>query len=401
MSIRLSGSGETLRPDHAHSSDRRVPELDGVRGLAAVAIVFYHANQARFPGGWAAVDLFFVLSGFLITGIVLRHGDSSGFLARFYARRALRIWPIYYLVVLAVVACHQWLPRPTDLRGLPYVLTYTQALPLYWTAYAPRFSAYLDHTWTLAIEEQFYLIWPALILLVGRRRVVPLAAGVAAFAVFMRARGYSVSLLGARCDGLALGGLLAGLLEGRERGTPGLRAGFAWTSVLAGSFLIALSASVGVGAPRGKPPWPVLTLLAFNALWFGLVGLVATGTGRPRLAILRSQRLRQLGTISYGLYLYHLIIMTLSIDLVRRSGLRFAPIWRELPTIALCFAAAMLSWKYIERPILGLKNRFAYNPGLSGPLGSLNRTERIMRSRSQTEDTTSNTQHDGLPMIEG
>jgi peptidoglycan/LPS O-acetylase OafA/YrhL len=377
MSIRMPESGALLRPDLAHAADGRIPELDAVRGLAAVAIVVYHANQARFPWGWAAVDLFFVLSGFLITGIVLRHGGSRGFLARFYARRALRIWPIYYLVVLAVVACHQWLPRPTDLRGLPYVLTYTQALPLYWTAFAPRFSAYLDHTWTLAIEEQFYLIWPALILLAGRRRVVPLAAGLVAFAVFMRARGYPVSLLGARCDGLALGGLLAGLLEGRERGTPALRAGFACTAVLSGGFVVALSATVGVGAPGGSPPWPVLTLLAFNTLWFGLVGLVATGTGQPRLAILRSKRLRQLGTISYGLYLYHLIIMILSIDLFRRSGLRIAPILREVPTIALCFAAAMLSWKYIERPILGLKDRFAYNRQ-GEPHESRKKTERII-----------------------
>jgi peptidoglycan/LPS O-acetylase OafA/YrhL len=147
--------------------------------------------------------------------------------------------------------------------------------------------------------------------------------------------------------------------------------------VLSGGFIVALSASVGVGAPGGKPPWPVLTLLAFNTLWFGLVGLVASGTGLPSLAILRSKRLRQLGTISYGLYLYHLVIMILSIDLFRRSGLRIAPIWREVPTIALCFAAAILSWIYIERPILGLKDRFAYN-GQGEPHGSRKKTKRFI-----------------------
>jgi peptidoglycan/LPS O-acetylase OafA/YrhL len=364
MSIRTNGSTASLRLDHAHparpgAADGRIPELDAVRGLAAVAIVVYHANQARFPWGWAAVDLFFVLSGFLITSIILRHGNSRGFLPRFYARRALRIWPIYYMVVFAVVACGPRLPRPTDLRALPYDLTFTQALPLYWTAHAPRLSPYLGHTWTLAIEEQFYLLWPALVLLVGRRRVVPLAAAAVATAVSLRAAGYPISLLGARCDGLALGGLLAALLAGNA-GRSSLRAGLAWTASLSAAGLLALSLSVGIAAPGGSPAWPCLTLLAFNTLWFGVVGLVAVGTGHPRLAILRSKRLRALGTISYGLYLYHLIIMIVPADLARVAGLRIAGFWRESATILACFAAAALSWKYVERPILGLKDRFAY-----------------------------------------
>src|SRR5258708_1326473 len=102
MTSRATGSVLPLRPDPAHTgggADGRVPELDAVRGLAAVVIGVYHSNQARFAWGWAAVDLFFVLSGFLIPSIVLRSGGTSGFLPRFYARRALRIWPIYYLVV--------------------------------------------------------------------------------------------------------------------------------------------------------------------------------------------------------------------------------------------------------------------------------------------------------------
>jgi peptidoglycan/LPS O-acetylase OafA/YrhL len=359
---------------------RRIPELDALRGIAAIVIVVFHVRFVdAFPALGTAVDLFFVLSGYLITTIILEQGRAPGFFRTFYIRRALRIWPIYYLALLACLALNPLLARPEPLGGFWYYAAYLQNVPGYWHAETPPFSRLFQHSWTLAIEEQFYLIWPALILLAGRRRVVPLAAGLVAFAVFLRARGYSVSLLGARCDGLALGGLLAGLLEGRGQGTPTLRKGFACTAVLSFSLLIALSATVGVGAPRGKPPWPVLTLLAFNTLWFGLIGLVATATGQPRLAILRSKRLRQLGTISYGLYLYHLIIMILSIDLFRSSGLRIAPIWREVPTIALCFAAAMLSWKYIERPILGFKDYFAYNHEPSGLHGSRRKLEQINR----------------------
>src|SRR5262245_4877090 len=77
----------------------RVAELDSVRGLAALAVLVYHANSAWLPFGWAAVDLFFVLSGYLITSIIVRNGDSAGFLRNFYVRRGLRTWPIYYLLI--------------------------------------------------------------------------------------------------------------------------------------------------------------------------------------------------------------------------------------------------------------------------------------------------------------
>src|SRR5947209_20588091 len=108
MSRRAWKLGRSLRVDPAAGAgsppaEPRIPELDALRGIAAVVIVIFHSNTRRMPWGWAAVDLFFVLSGFLITGIVLRHGGTRGFLGRFYARRALRIFPVYYLVILALV----------------------------------------------------------------------------------------------------------------------------------------------------------------------------------------------------------------------------------------------------------------------------------------------------------
>ena len=173
MSIRAWKPGRSLRVDPAAgaatpSAEPRIPELDALRGIAAVVIVIFHSNTRRMPWGWAAVDLFFVLSGFLITGIVLRHGGTRGFLGRFYARRALRIFPVYYLVMLGLVAFGGILPRPNDPRGLLYELTYTQFVPVLLVRRVPAYSPYLGHTWTLAIEEQFYLVWPALILLAGR-----------------------------------------------------------------------------------------------------------------------------------------------------------------------------------------------------------------------------------------
>ena len=95
-----------------------IRELDGIRGLAAVAIVVFHAQPDWLPLGWAAVDLFFGLSGFLITSIVLKHGQSPGFLRQFYLRRGLRIWPIYYLTLLGFIVFAHHLPRAMRLVGI-------------------------------------------------------------------------------------------------------------------------------------------------------------------------------------------------------------------------------------------------------------------------------------------
>jgi peptidoglycan/LPS O-acetylase OafA/YrhL len=359
-----------VRRDTAHARPTpRVDELDALRGLAALAIVVYHWKANRLPFGWAAVDLFFVLSGYLITGIILRHGASPGFLPRFYLRRGLRVWPIYDLTVAALVAAGPWLARPHYWRGLPYVLTFTQGVPLAWGGDAPVFSWYLVHTWTLAIEEQFYLVWPALVLLAGRRRVVPLALACAAGSALARGAGLSAVVLAGRGDGLALGALLAGLLEGVETGeAPGKRRARlgGWCAALAGGSLVALLAIRGAAGPLGSsinPTWPGLTVLAFNTLWFGTVGLIACRAGSPGLAALRHPLLRSLGQISYGLYLYHWVVMTLVSDLVRRLGYHSRPWWLTVLMFALCFAAAWASWTFIERPILRLKDRFEYGPG--------------------------------------
>jgi peptidoglycan/LPS O-acetylase OafA/YrhL len=381
MSIRAGKPGQALRVDPAVASpaggEARIPELDAIRGIAAIAIVIFHSNVRRFPWGWAAVDLFFVLSGFLITGIVLRHGGTRGFLPRFYVRRALRIFPVYYLVVLGLVVFHNALPRQVDPRGLIYELTYTQFLPYYWFAESPRYSHYLGHTWTLAVEEQFYLVWPALILLAGRSRwrVAALSLATVAGSFILRSRGYSVALLGARADGLALGGLLAALLAGREgtalAASRGFRTALASMAIVSAAILTALAIFVGMGPTDVFPPWTGTVVLAFSTLWLGLIGLVVIHSGHPRLAVLRRPRLRWVGKVSYGLYLYHFLVILISGDIFKAMGFRGQPFWREAPTIGICFVIAGLSWRYIEKPILGLKDRFPYEderrPAIAAP----------------------------------
>ncbi len=345
-------------------SKSRIAELDGLRGLAALAIVLFHTSPSRLPMGWAAVDLFFVLSGYLITTIILRQGDSPRFLARFFIRRGLRIWPIYYLTLLLILALGlgPGLPRPIDLSGLPYDLLYLQKIPRYWTDQAQNFSPYLAHTWTLAIEEQFYLVWPVLLLWTRRKGVIPLALGALAISLTLRAGGWPVFLLGTRADGLALGALLAAFLDdskGSPPISPVLLRKFLWVAL--GTSILGLgwvAQVAGLGLPAGPPPWPALSIFLINLCWFGVVGLVVLGAGKPGLAGLRGRRLGYLGRISYGLYLYHLPILGLSGDYARALGLSGQPFWREGPTLALCFLLAALSWHYVERPILAFKDRF-------------------------------------------
>jgi peptidoglycan/LPS O-acetylase OafA/YrhL len=366
-----------------------VPELDSLRGLAALAIVVFHAKPSRLPYGWSAVDLFFVLSGYLITGIILRNGDSPGFLARFYARRGLRVWPVYFLTLFAAAAAGPWLPRPNVWRGLPYILTFTQGVPLHWGGDAPVFSWYLCHTWTLAIEEQFYLLWPALLLLTRRRGVVPLAIAWTVGSALLRANGMPASVLAARGDGLALGGLLAGLIAatGADR-RPEVRARLVpWFRALVATSLTALAVIRWQAGPApdspAAMPWPGLTVLGVSIFWLGVVGWVVCRAGTPRSRALRLPALQRLGTVSYGLYLYHFPILFLSVDIARAYGYQGPQLWREGPALALCFVAAWASWAFIERPLLTWKDRLSYRPSSPVPGQLPSRPEGLRRAATQ------------------
>jgi peptidoglycan/LPS O-acetylase OafA/YrhL len=342
----------------------RIVELDGLRGLACLLVLVYHVMPHRIPLGWAAVDLFFVLSGYLITSIILKFSQEDHFLFNFYMRRGLRIWPIYFLTVLTVAVAVPFLPRPFVPVGLPYVLTYTQNLPLYWSGNSLNFSSYLDHIWSLAIEEQFYVLWPLLVVLVGRRGVIPLAFALLAASVSARMLGFSWLLLLARGDGLVLGSILAAIPAvrgGHEPTANRWQVIFGTAAITAVAYLAALSATGGI-VPLVTPRWPALTVLAVNLLTFSIVGIVLCRRGSPGLWPLRRPRLVRIGKLSYGLYMFHYVILCLSDDAAWGLGLGGRPLWREALTVVVIFGLAAVSWRYFERPILALKDRFPYRP---------------------------------------
>ena len=350
---------------------RRVSEFDALRGMAALGVLLFHLrpNEGWTHFGMTGVHLFLVLSGFLITGIVINHAGTPGFLRVFYARRILRIWPIYYLTLAFLVIFQQgWLANPPSLKGLPYFLTFTQFV-WHWPVITkmvstPAMPVYaFDHSWTLAIEEQFYLLWPLAIAKAGTKRIVPMILGILAFGVWFKTLGYDTWILFNVFGAFALGGLIAALLNDKARAERHrlVFSGLFLAAGLAGFAYVRWYYTVPVsGWSRGWMAWrDSLQNFAFYTLHFGIVGLVATNAGRWFLAPLRIKELTHLGEISYGMYLYHLPVYWLVGIYLPQAG-DGALTW--VAKIALTFVVATLSYNYIEKPILTLKDRFPYGP---------------------------------------
>jgi peptidoglycan/LPS O-acetylase OafA/YrhL len=344
----------------------RIAELDALRGLAVTMVCGRHvwSSSPVFVWGWSGVDLFFVLSGYLITDIILQNGREPGFLRAFYARRTLRIWPIYYLTLFAVALFAPGLSRSRGWveTGFGYYLTYTQNIFDQRIPGESLYKSWYGPTWSLALEEQFYLLWPMLVLWIPRRGLPLLIAVWIVGACGMRGQGAEPATLHDRGDGLALGGLLAWLLADREhwRGRLGkYRVGFGLVALTALLLLVMLTASRGRKVLE-YPPEPLsLVLLLFDLLYFGAIGFCVCSAGHPALAPLRNRWIVGLGVISYGVYLYHAPIIRVVEEFARRFGIGHR-LELDLAKLALPVLTAAVSWKLIEQPILALKKRFAY-----------------------------------------
>jgi peptidoglycan/LPS O-acetylase OafA/YrhL len=345
----------------------RIKELDSVRGIAALAIVLFHLWFPQVVVLGLGVNLFFVLSGYLITTIILGHTLNPRFLVSFYARRGLRIWPIYYLSLAGVVLLSQVLPLSGDLSEWPCYAAYVQGLSHYLSGREPTFPLAFQHTWSLAIEEQFYLFWPALIGLAGRRGLPVLAAILVGTAVLARSAGISHFILITNIDALALGGWLAYFLD-RARPVEGITPSACRRFTALAFAIVVLALGIFALAARSRAWWPgllppasinSLKLLAADLLCLALVLALVVHAGQPRLGWLRNRCLVYLGTISYGIYLYHHILFKIYEDLASYYGWG-GSIAIDLAKLGVALALASLSWHLVERPILSLKDRFRY-----------------------------------------
>ncbi len=333
-----------------------VPSLDGVRGIAILPVLALHGTYGLIPGGFLGVDLFFVLSGFLITALLCReYGDTGTVnLPKFFARRALRILPP---VVVA-------LGLATALGGFH---SYRQLAPVlfFYANYAsPTLLGPMAHTWSLAVEEQFYLVWPVIFLLCMRYRglagatsaaLIILVSSFVARAV-AEAHGvgvettYRSSLM--RADSLAAGCLAALIPLRPERKRPSW--GDAASVIFFCSYLLCIF--------RVRSEDMTLRYVGFTAFAVGagyairrLVTSDSLGALRQALSM---KWIRHIGKMSYGLYIYHLpIFFALERYRVPHSTFNFVVL--TTLRLLLTFAFSELSYRFVETPILKLKRRFA------------------------------------------
>jgi len=374
----------------------RLPALDGVRGLAILLVLLFHFVALTVPGptlvdeafwkltgvGWAGVDLFFVLSGFLITGILYdSKATATRYFRTFYARRTLRIFPVYYLflflliVLLPIVQPTARSATDAVVGNLVWYSTYLTNIRLGGEPLSRPDFLFTSHLWSLAVEEQFYLVWPAIVLVFSRRKLMTVCGILVGCALGLRL-GLDLSgvehyvaheITPARMDTLAVGAFIA--LAAREPRE--FRALTRWTlpvGAASGCVVLGLFA-----ARRSLSPYDVwVQTVGFTAVAF-LFGalLVSALTVRPATQMHRiftGRSLRWLGKYSYALYLFHWPAAAL---LAQRSDIPGA-----IPTVLgsalpgqlafvaaaglLSMGSAWLSWHLWESQFLKLRKLFPY-----------------------------------------
>jgi peptidoglycan/LPS O-acetylase OafA/YrhL len=373
---------------------RRVAQLDGVRGVAIILVLVWHylscsivvepdtwASYALIPFrlSWSGVDLFFVLSGFLIVGILCDHRHSSNFFKAFYFRRICRIFPLYYLLILLFLllgATQASFPSKEWLLDNPLPLwsyaTFTQNI---FMGLRGDFGAnFLGITWSLAIEEQFYLFIPLLVYLLPKRRLfLVLAIGVLMAPILRSVSPAHFSLVNTlwRSDSLLTGGCLAILVRWHPF-AEGARShrGYLWV------LLCVFLAVAGVWLLNNPQ------LGGFIHFWLGgLYGLfVLIAFVSPDGSVTRYLNHRTLvwcGQRSYGIYMYHQAVNGLVQGLLLRHPSPEIRTWTDalVTVLALCatLSLAYISYRFIENPILQYGHRMKYlpqlNPVASEPVG--------------------------------
>jgi peptidoglycan/LPS O-acetylase OafA/YrhL len=350
-----------------------IPQFDGLRGLAILLVLIGHSGflEALPHAGMLeytrfGVDLFFVLSGFLITGILTDSKGSQHYFRNFYARRALRIWPLYYLVLfVAFVVAPLFAPsmRPTAVSVWPAFVFYVQNIVL---AHRTAYPFGLGATWSLAVEEQFYLTWPVLVFLLKKRTLAIVSVLLAIMSLSLRLYfhfhgaplGFVHFFTLSRLDAIAFGSMAALWLRSpnctfvrwRARAYQFLAFGVAGT-ILARVLMHRNSSVVGY------------TFLAFA--FSGLLGISLASDPQSSLLgrALSASWLRYIGRISYGIYLLHYPLFILWARFIGSAGFYQAHklagnLAGFAGQIALATIAASISWHLFEEPILRLKELF-------------------------------------------
>lgn len=352
--------------------------LDSVRAIAALLVVLEHTPlsmktwwwaqeiQMRYAPGYLGVDLFFVLSGFLITRILLSDREAGVPLRHFWARRALRIFPAFYLLT-AIVAIVRWGPE------IPWVATYTSNF--YFYELGVPFSP-LSHTWSLAVEEHFYLVWPLVVYLLARRWsavvaglvLLPLGAASAYWVArygLLESMSMGQAFTQVRVFSLALGALLAFAEPAYQMLMRGQRLWRFWGNVALVVLALNLAFWCYTLYVESLLDADMRTHVAFHrcvgmgGVSLSLVVLAIQADRLPKFRWLDPPFavLRYVGRISYGLYLYHLPIF-FALDVDGRAARGELDGWGMGLAVALSFAAASASYHLFERRLIRWGRRF-------------------------------------------
>ncbi|MCB9305741.1 MAG: acyltransferase [Lewinellaceae bacterium] len=364
----------------------RIPALDGLRGIAIALVMLSHFLlrsfwtdkdwYTRVQGGWLGVDLFFVLSGFLITGILIDSKGRADYWSSFYKRRILRIFPLYYFSVIVVwLTVIFWEQAPGRLHGYDSFFWYfsftpniAMALKNNWLYHSHVFN--LNHLWSLAVEEQFYLLWPLVVRWLPLRWLA--AVCVALLCIATPARHWVDGLLGdplstasyvlpfCRMDGLAAGSFLAVFFRlDLQHFIPYDK----WLARIALCWSGYEIAGIFVHGTEQR-------LFTLSALFFGAMLYLSLNT-HPRALIRRiceNRFLMHLGKYSYGLYVFHLMFEYAWLRWFGKALISstLPPALGQTIYLLLAFAGtyalARLSWALIERPFLRMKKTWAARP---------------------------------------
>jgi peptidoglycan/LPS O-acetylase OafA/YrhL len=337
-----------------------MPQLDALRAFAVLSVIAAHTFpplpvHIGIPGVW----LFFVLSGFLITGILLRsranieqHNTSLGAaLKTFYIRRSLRIFPLYYFALALLL----WIGVPEARNNILWLATYLTNMLIVTEG---RWVGCVSHFWTLAVEEQFYLIWPVVMLLLPRRLLAPGCLLAIAIGPVTRAlmwhwtHNITSTLISAPAclDGLGAGSLLAASWHFGYR--PAL---LRWRTPAVAAALVLTIAHVASQAVEFHSGLDyVVGGFAYASLFFWVVDAAANGVQGVTKRILEWKPLLYIGRISYGLYVFHLLVPEILPYEAPPSGIA-----RFLYVTATTLALASLSRYLLERPFNHLKERLS------------------------------------------
>ena len=355
----------------------RVPQLDGLRGLAVIAVVVYHYfNSAAFhwlmrlPAsfGWCGVDLFFVMSGFLIGGIVLDRRSAPNFLRVFYARRAFRIIPLYYCLLAGGAIGALLGFRLGAAKYFVIQLAFLQNIALAFTQKTSNLGPdWLGPTWSLAVEEHFYLLLPLLITCVKPARLRAILIGLAASSFLLRvltfvwrpAHVWVISLFWTPCriEELLYGVLVA--IAARNASTSGAEWRPRATSLWAGAALSGGVLVVATFLDRRNDSYALTNTIGISGagLCSVMLLMLAVGpTGGIFARWIAFPPLRWVGLRAYGIYLLHMPVQ-LAVDSLRSSP---PDVQGRAVALILTGAVASLSWTFLEAPMIEVGHRLRY-----------------------------------------